>query len=160
MLVPRDLSDAKFSEEHDGILQNCPKPFVRKINGLKDVQNSVFWVCRNLIFVDQSLDPHLYHNNLVTFPFQEKSVTAVTELIHCNQPMSLSPHAFMLEVTDINKYPVPWSAWYLLHLFFGTFACLIFACAQISQGGSFPVISIFMYFAVGLSKWSRVRPVI
>ena len=28
----RDLSDVNVSEEHHGILQNCPKPFVCKIN--------------------------------------------------------------------------------------------------------------------------------
>ena len=44
--------------------------------------------------------------------------------------------------------------------FFGTFACLIFACAQISHGANFPVNSIFMYFAVHLNKCSPVCPVI
>ena len=48
------------------------------------------------IFVDQCLDPHWYHNNLVTFSFQEEAVATVTELIHSNQPMSLSSHALML----------------------------------------------------------------
>ena len=36
--------------------------------------------------------------------------------------------------------------------FYGTFACLILACAQISHGANFPVNSVFMYFAVGFSK--------
>ena len=45
-------------------------------------------------------------------------------------------------------------------VFFGTFACLILACAQISHGANFPVNSIFMYFAVGLNKCSPVCPVI
>ena len=55
----RDLSDVKFSEEHDGVLQNCPKTFVskRKNNGLKDVgvqidicirRNSVTFVGRQV----------------------------------------------------------------------------------------------------------------
>ena len=44
--------------------------------------------------------------------------------------------------------------------FFGTFTCLILACAQISHGANFPVNSIFMYFAVGLSKCSPVCQVI
>ena len=37
-------------------------------------------------------------------------------------------------------------------VFFGTFTCLILACAQISYGTNFPVNSIFMYFAVGLKQ--------
>ena len=41
--------------------------------------------------------------------------------------------------------------------YFGTFACLILRCAQISHGANFP---FFMYFAVGLSKYSPVCPVI
>ena len=44
--------------------------------------------------------------------------------------------------------------------FFGMLDCLIFACVHISHGDSCPVISIFMYFAVGLSKCSPVCPVI
>ena len=44
--------------------------------------------------------------------------------------------------------------------FFGTFTCLILGCAQISHGANFHVNSIFMYFAVGLSKRSPVCPVI
>ena len=43
--------------------------------------------------------------------------------------------------------------------FFGPFTCLIFACAQTSHGGNFPVNSIFMYLAVGLSKCSPVCPI-
>ena len=38
--------------------------------------------------------------------------------------------------------------------FFGTFACLILACAKISHGANFPANSFFMYFAVGFSKCS------
>ena len=44
--------------------------------------------------------------------------------------------------------------------FLCTFACLILACAQISHGANFPINSIFMYFAVGFSKYSPVCPVI
>ena len=40
--------------------------------------------------------------------------------------------------------------------FFGTFACLILACAQTSHGANFPVNLIFMYFAVGLNMCSPV----
>ena len=39
---------------------------------------------------------------------------------------------------------------------FGTFTCLILACAQISHGANFPVNAVFMYFTVGLSKCSPV----
>ena len=46
------------------------------------------------------------------------------------------------------------------NFFFGTFTCLILACALISHGANFPANSIFMYFAVGLNKCSPVCPVI
>ena len=67
--------------------------------------------------LDKNLDPLWYHSILVTFPFQKKAVTAVTELIHCNQPMSFSSSTFIYERNNINEYPVPWSVWYSLHLF-------------------------------------------
>ena len=44
--------------------------------------------------------------------------------------------------------------------FFGTLACVIFACAHISHGSSFPVSFTPMYSAVGLNRCSPVRPVI
>ena len=35
----------------------------------------------------------------------------VTEFVHYNQPVSVSPSADMLEGTDINEYPVSLSGW-------------------------------------------------
>ena len=57
----------------------------------------------NTILAEQNLDPLWCHSNLVTFPIQKKAVTAVTELIHCNQPISFSSSTFMFERTNINK---------------------------------------------------------
>ena len=97
------------------------------------------------------LDKTLIHIGIIaiwSLFLVRRAVTAVTELIHCNQPMSFSSSTFIFERTDINKYPVPWSAWYFLHLFLT------------SHGGNFSVKSIFMYFAVGFSKCSPVCPVI
>ena len=65
----------------------------------------------NTILAEQNLNPLWYHSNLVTYPCQKEAVTPFTELIHCNQLMSHSTHTFMFERTDMNKYPVPWSAW-------------------------------------------------
>ena len=44
--------------------------------------------------------------------------------------------------------------------FFGTFACVIFACAHITHGSSFPVSFIPIYSAVDLRRCSPVCPVI
>ena len=81
------------------------------------------------------------------FLTDKETVTEITELI---QPVSVSPSTNLFEGGNINEYPVTF--------FFGTFTCLIFACAQTSHGANFPVNSIFMYFAVGLSKCSPVCP--
>ena len=87
-------------------------------------------------------------------------MAAITEFINSNQAESFSSHALIYKGTDINEYPVPLSNWYLFQLLLWLSGCLIFTCAHISHGSSCPVISIFIYFAVGISKCSPVCPVI
>ena len=42
---------------------------------------------------------------------QKETVTAITELIHCNQPVPVSPSANLFEGDNVNEYPVSRSGW-------------------------------------------------
>ena len=62
----------------------------------------------NLIFFDKPLI-HIgiiNYLDLVAFSIQEKNVSAITELIHHNQPVSISSSADLLKRADIHEYPV------------------------------------------------------
>ena len=107
-----------------------------------DIQSDSFHI--NTLFVVQSFDPNWYHNTLVTFPFQEKPVTAITEFINSNQPVSFPPMlSCQEELISMNTlYPGLLGTCFMF--FFGILACIIVACPHISHGGSCPPISIFI----------------
>ena len=93
---------------------------------------------------------------MITLPFQEKTMSTITELINHNQPVSVSPSAELFEGTDVYEYPVSWSGWQFLHLLLWYVFCLILACAQTSHGANLPISLSFMQFAVGLKRCSPV----
>ena len=62
-------------------------------------------------FFDKPFYPHWYQLNLITLSAQRETVNAVTELIHCNQPMPVPPSANLLEGSNVYEYPVPRSGW-------------------------------------------------
>ena len=79
-----------------------------------------------------------------------KSLKSSTAIIQCHFPPMLSCWRELMSIYIL--YPGLLGTCFIF--FFGMLACLIFACAHISLGCSCPVISIFMYFAVSLSKCS------
>ena len=58
-------------------------------------------------FLDNPFCPHWYYFDLITFLAQKETVTAITELIHCNQPVPVPPLPTCLkELISVNTlYP-------------------------------------------------------
>ena len=121
----------------------------------------------NLIFFTSipilALSP-LVHMGIMTiwslFLFKKKlwlqSLNSSTAISQCLFPPILS---CLNELMSMNiLYPGLLVACF--SFFFGTFACLIFACAHISHGSSFPFNFMPIFSAIVLRRCSPVCPVI
>ena len=92
----------------------------------------------------QTSYPYQHYLSLITVPFQEKTMSTITELINHNQPVSIPPLlACLKEHISMNSlYPGLVGNFFIF--FFGIFLCLIFACAQTSHGDILPISLSFM----------------
>ena len=81
---------------------------------------------------------------MITLFIQEKTMSTITELINNNQPVSIYSSADLFERTDVYEYLYPGQVGSFFIFLFGTFLCLILACAQTSYGANVPISLSFM----------------